>query len=60
MLTTIIAPEDLKGLKLPENIQFSQGVVIEGKDRFGCMATWYMSVILLPGWDATTLRLERW
>ena len=27
----IIAPEDLKGLKLPEGIQFSQGIVIEGK-----------------------------
>lgn len=27
----IIEPEDLKGLKLPEGIQSSQGVVIEGK-----------------------------
>lgn len=27
----IIEPEDLKGLKLPKNIDFSQGIVIEGK-----------------------------
>ncbi len=27
----LIEPSDLKGLKLPEGIDFSQGVVIEGK-----------------------------
>lgn len=27
----IIEPEDLKGLKLPSGIDFSQGIVIEGK-----------------------------
>lgn len=27
----IIQPEDLKGLKLPEDIQPTQGVVVEGK-----------------------------
>lgn len=27
----VIAPDDLKELKLPEGIQFSQGVVIEGR-----------------------------
>lgn len=27
----IITPDDLKGLKLPENIQFSQGIAIEGR-----------------------------
>ncbi|HBY76878.1 MAG TPA: CRISPR-associated protein Csx3, partial [Cyanobacteria bacterium UBA11148] len=27
----VIAPADIKGLKLPEGIQFNQGIVIEGK-----------------------------
>jgi CRISPR-associated protein Csx3 len=27
----VIAPADLKGLKLPQGVQFSQGIVIEGK-----------------------------
>jgi CRISPR-associated protein Csx3 len=27
----IIAPADIKGLKLPAGIQFNQGIVIEGK-----------------------------
>jgi CRISPR-associated protein Csx3 len=27
----IIEPEDLKGLKLPSGIDFSQGIVVEGK-----------------------------
>jgi CRISPR-associated protein Csx3 len=28
---SIITPEDLQGLKIPENVQFSQGIVIEGR-----------------------------
>ncbi|MCA1995080.1 MAG: CRISPR-associated protein Csx3 [Coleofasciculus sp. S288] len=27
----VIAPADIKGLKLPEGIQYNQGIVIEGK-----------------------------
>ncbi len=27
----IITPDDLQGLKLPEDVQFSQGIVIEGR-----------------------------
>jgi CRISPR-associated protein Csx3 len=27
----VISPEDLKGLQLPESIQFSEGIVIEGR-----------------------------
>ncbi|NJK76907.1 MAG: CRISPR-associated protein Csx3 [Microcoleus sp. SU_5_6] len=27
----IITPADLKGLKLPENVQYSQGIVLEGR-----------------------------
>ncbi|MBZ8182643.1 CRISPR-associated ring nuclease Crn3/Csx3 [Oscillatoria salina] len=32
----IITPADLKGLKLPRGIDFSQGIVIEGKAPIWC------------------------